>query len=210
MKHNQKKEEENENGGAGHAPPVPEEKICCGGGCCEEKKSCEKCDEYLIGWKRALADYDNLKKDLMKEREGMRRAVKEDVAKSIIPILDHFDQALKFKPEGLDVKVENWLTGMLHVRNQLESVLWELGIEPFGKVGDVFDPNLHESVGVQASSPPLTRGEYEGDLHEPEFIVEVSLRGWKMGGRVIRPAGVVIASHLRHPEAHAEGSSNEN
>lgn len=191
MKHN-KKEEEKKNGGAGHAPPVP-----------EEKKSCEKCDEYLTGWKRALADYDNLKKDLLKEREGMRRAVKENVAESIIPILDHFDQAIKFKPEGLDTKVENWLTGMLHVRNQLESVLLELGAESFGNIGDLFDPNFHESVGAQASSPPLTRGEDEpvlrslgeeggGQEEQAETIVEVSLRGWKLGDHVIRPANVII------------------
>ena len=181
MKHN-KKEEENKNGGVGHAPPAQEEnQICCRGGCCEEKKNCEKCDEYLIGWKRALADYDNLKKDLLKERENMRRGVKEDVAESIIPILDHFDQAIKFKPEGLDTKVENWLVGMLHVRNQLESVLHELGAEAFGQVGEVFDSNLHESVG-----------EKEDTTQSEHAIVEVSLRGWKLDNRVIRPASVII------------------
>jgi len=130
---------------------------------------------------RVLADYDNLKKDLLKEKEGMRRIVKEDVAESIIPILDHFDQALKFKPQGLDATAENWVTGMMHVRNQLESVLLGLGVEPFGTIGDVFDSHMHESVG-----------EREDENAAEHSIIEVSQRGWKLGERVIRPALVIV------------------
>jgi molecular chaperone GrpE len=147
----------------------------------ETPTTCPSCDEYKLGWQRALADYDNLKKDLMKEREGMRRGAKEDVAESIIPILDHFDQALKFKPQGLDATVENWLTGMMHVRNQLESVLLEMGVTPFGSVGEAFDPHFHESVG-----------EREDESQPEHAVVEVSQRGWKLGDRVIRPATVII------------------
>lgn len=150
----------------------------------QEESVCENCvkmDEYKIGWQRALADYDNLKKDLLKEKEGMRRIVKEDVSESIIPILDHFDQALKFKPAGLDATAENWVTGMMHVRNQLESVLLGLGVESFGVIGDVFDSNKHESVGERE----------DADAAE-QTVVEVSQRGWKLGERVIRPALVIV------------------
>lgn len=147
----------------------------------QEAENCGKCDEYKLGWQRALADYDNLKKDLMKEKEGMRRIVKEDVSESIIPILDHFDQALKFKPQGLDATAENWVTGMMHVRNQLESVLLGLGVEPFGAIGDVFDPHSHESVG-----------EREDENVVEHSIVEVSQRGWKLGEKIIRPALVIV------------------
>ena len=144
-------------------------------------EKCPSCDEYKLGWQRALADYDNLKKDLIKEREGMRRGVKEDTAESIIPILDHFDQALKFKPQGLDATLENWITGMMHVRNQLESVLLDMGVVPFGKVGDTFDPHSHESVG-----------EREDESQLEHAIVEVSQRGWKLGDKIIRPALVIV------------------
>ncbi|OGL62719.1 nucleotide exchange factor GrpE [Candidatus Uhrbacteria bacterium RIFCSPLOWO2_02_FULL_48_18] len=146
-----------------------------------EEMKCLKCEEYLFGWKRALADYDNLKKDLIKEKDDMRRGVKEDMAESIIPILDHFDQALKFKPQNLDATLENWLTGMMHVRNQLESVLLDMGVTPFGAIGDTFDPHLHESVG-----------EREDENAAEHSVVEVSLRGWKLGEKVIRPATVVV------------------
>lgn len=147
----------------------------------QEVTTCPSCDEYKLGWQRALADYDNLKKDLLKEKEGMRRIVKEDVSESIIPILDHFDQALKFKPLGLDATAENWVTGMMHVRNQLESVLLGLGVEPFGAAGDVFDSNKHESVG-----------EKEDENAAEHSVLEVSQRGWKLGDRIIRPALVIV------------------
>jgi len=145
------------------------------------EENCKKCEEYKLGWQRALADYDNIKKDLLKEKETMRRMVKEDVAESLIPILDHFDQALRFKPQGLEANVENWLTGMMHVRNQLETVLKELGVEPFGAVGDAFDPHMHESVG-----------EREEENAAEHSIVEVNLRGWKLGDKIIRPAMVIV------------------
>ncbi len=143
--------------------------------------STDPSQEYLLGWKRALADYDNLKKDLFKEREGMRRNIKQDTAESLIPILDHFDQALKFKPASLAPNVENWLVGMLHVRNQLEAVLIDLGLEPFGAVGDAFDPHKHDA-----------NGEREDEAAQDHSILEVLQRGWKMGDQVVKPAIVIV------------------
>lgn len=149
----------------------------------EQKKDpeCEKCQEYLSGWKRALADYDNLKKELASERVSMHHAAVERVADQIIPVLDNFDHALKFKPEGLDGKVEGWLQGMLHVRTQLESVLKDMGLEPFGGSGESFDPHQHEAASEQETDAP------------PGTILDVILRGWKRGDRVLRPAKVTVS-----------------
>jgi molecular chaperone GrpE (heat shock protein) len=58
----------------------------------EEKTTEQERDEYLAGWKRALADYDNLKKDLASEKEHARDIIRESVALSLLPVLDSFDQ----------------------------------------------------------------------------------------------------------------------
>jgi len=145
--------------------------------------ACAKCEEHLYGWKRALADYDNLKKDLIKERSEIRRSVSQHMAFQILPVLDNFDQALKFKPEGLDGKTEGWLQGILHVRTQLEGVLRELGLEPFGDTGDVFDPNLHEAGGERSEE-----GKTSG------IVLEIIQRGWKQGNFILRPAKVILSS----------------
>jgi len=147
----------------------------------DKKKECEKCKEHLEGWKRAMADYDNLKKDLFKERDQIRKLVKEDVAHEIITVLDNFDQAVKFVPDDLDQSVKNWIAGVTHVRDQLESVLTSQGIESSGAIGETFDPNVHEAAGERQ----------EEDKQDQE-ILEVTQRGWKLGDRIIRPAKVII------------------
>ncbi|MBI5370379.1 nucleotide exchange factor GrpE [Candidatus Uhrbacteria bacterium] len=145
--------------------------------------ACAKCEEYLNGWKRALADYDNLKKDLATERVTMRAAALEDLAHRLIPGLDHFDQALKCKPDDLPQTAEPWAQGLLHVRTELESVMRELGAEPFGQVGEAFDPHIHEAIADQSSRD-----------HDAGSVVEVVERGWKRGNRLIRPAKVIVSS----------------
>jgi len=144
--------------------------------------ACDQCEQFILGWRRALADYDNLKKDLSAERVRMREYVQNDAVERILPVLDNFDSALAFKPEGLDPKVENWLQGLLYVRTQLEGVVGEFQAVAFGQVGDVFNPTLHDAGAEK---------EVEGT--EPGVIVEVVRRGWKHGDHVIRPAKVIVS-----------------
>jgi len=92
-----------------------------------EVKECEHCEQYLLGWKRALADYDNVKKDTANERVRMREYITDDVV--------------------IDEKIENWMQGLLYVRTQLETVLSEMGAVTFGQVGDTFDPITHDAAG---------------------------------------------------------------
>lgn len=143
--------------------------------------ACFKCDEYLTGWKRALADYDNLKKDLAKERTAIREGTKEFLAHDLIESIDHFDQALKHKPDGLSRETEKWLAGILHVRQGLEGALKNLSLEAFGKAGEMFDSASCEAVGEKTDESALD-----------DQILEVIHRGWKLGDRIVRPAKVII------------------
>ncbi len=142
---------------------------------------CQKCEEYLAGWKRALADYDNLQKDLARERAEIRARVKQDVAHQLIGVLDNFDQAAKFQPEGLSKELEVWLTGLMHVKTQLEGVMRDLGLEPYGAVGETFDAHLHDAGGEKSEEDKADQA-----------ILEVVTRGWKLGDRIVRPAKVII------------------
>lgn len=141
-----------------------------------------KCDEYLAGWKRALADYDNIKKDLGRERMTLRIDAVANAATQILPVLDNFDVATKFVPENIDDKLRNWVTGILFIRTQLESAITGMGMVAYGEVGEAFDANLHEAAG-----------EREGADAKPNSIVEVVARGWKIGDKIIRPAKVITA-----------------
>jgi molecular chaperone GrpE len=136
-----------------------------------EEELKKQCEEYLAGWKRALADYDNLKKDLGRERGEMRAAAAVNMAYQLLPVLDNFDAAMKHAPE------DSWAKGIGHIRSQLDEVLRQMQVEPYGAVGDAFDANLHDAVGG-----------------EGEKVSEVVSRGWKMGDRIVRAAKVFIGN----------------
>jgi len=142
-----------------------------------------KTDEYLAGWKRALADYDNLKKDLARERGEMRRASTIELLLHLLPVMNNFEQATKHRPFLDDKTAEAWVSGILMIKTQMENSLKELGAEPFDGVGEKFNPEFHESAG--------SRREAE---REDQIILEVTQRGWKIDGKVVFPAKVVINS----------------
>jgi molecular chaperone GrpE len=141
----------------------------------------QKCAEYLAGWKRALADYDNLKKDLVKDKQLMRWSIYEEFALKIVPVFDLFGEAMKYIPPDPNHSAANVLKGMSMACSYLEQQLRSLGIEPFDDRGKFFDPHQHESAGSRI------------DPAQPELaILEVVARGWKLGDKVIRPARVII------------------
>jgi molecular chaperone GrpE len=83
--------------------------------------------------------------------------------------------------------------GLRGVREQMESVLDRYGIERVGTVGEVFDPERHEAVGV-----------LDSDEHADRSVVEVARSGYAAGDRVLRPAQVIVARQPA-PSKHEEG-----
>jgi molecular chaperone GrpE (heat shock protein) len=57
-----------------------------------------KCDEYLAGWKRALADYENLQKMNAQTRDTDRRRVRSNLAEDLLPVVDNFGYVTKHVP----------------------------------------------------------------------------------------------------------------
>ena len=147
----------------------------------EEVADCPKCAEHLAGWKRALADYDNLKKSLGRERDEMRQYIKIGLAEELLTVHDNFDQAVKYRPDDLPKEIENWVTGVCHVQNQFDELMRGMGLEPFGAAGETFDANKHDAAAERSE-------EDKGD----QEILEVQTRGWLMGDRVVRPAKVIV------------------
>lgn len=135
-------------------------------------------DEYLAGWKRALADYENLQKQNAQARADDRRRISVNLAHELLPVVDNFDQALKFAPENLD---KNWFAGVQHIARQFADALAALGITPIEAMGQPFDPNLHESGGSK----------WEEDKPE-HTVIEELIKGWKIGDTVIRPSKVIV------------------
>ncbi len=134
-------------------------------------------EEYLNGWKRAKADLINYQKDEGKRFEEVMKFGMAEMMRDFIPVLDSFDLALSmFEREG---KAER---GMYMIQAQLEDALKKKGLERMTtSVGMVFDPALHESVGeIESDAPPGT-------------IAEEIEKGYRLQGRIVRPARVKLA-----------------
>jgi molecular chaperone GrpE len=128
------------------------------------------------GWKRALADMENLKKRTAKQNEEYKKYCLEDFVLELLPVLDNFNLALDHVPD--DEKKSGWVVGILHIKKQLEDVLSNRGVvEILAEKGDKIDTNIHEVVSGK----------------EGEKVKKVLKKGYKMGDRVIRPV-IVEAS----------------
>lgn len=135
--------------------------------------------EYLDGWQRCKADAINMKKDAVSSAARSAEMLREALVHDIIPVLDSFDMAAG--SEQWNMVEQGWRSGMEQVRNQLVGALEAHGIKRYGKVGDLFDPALHEIVQEESNMP--------GETHS---ILRVIRYGYKSGERVLRPAQVVI------------------
>ena len=139
-----------------------------------EAELAESREKYL----RMLAEYDNYRKRTQKEREG---AFGEGVAYAvadILPVLDNLERAAAAAADPAKIA-----EGLSLTRKQAESLLSKLNVEETAKVGDTFDPNLHEAVMHVEDEE---RGEGE--------IVEVYQRGYRRGERIVRFAMVKVAN----------------
>lgn len=131
-----------------------------------ELEVCQKQrDEYLNNWKKERANLLNYKKDEAKRIEEFARFANEDLLMEAIEVLDDLELASK------EIKNE----GLSSVVNKFNDLLRKYSVERI-KTDIVFDPLLHEAVST----------EDEGDK------LEEVRAGYKMYGKVIRPARVKI------------------
>ena len=128
---------------------------------------------------RKQAEFDNYRKRSLKEKEDLRQTAAEDLIRSLLPTLDGFDRALLLRDENVPPA---FYEGLELIYRGLRDVLARAGVSPVEAVGQIFDPNLHQTVG---SVEDPTRREHE--------IVEELQRGYKLKGRLLRPAMVKFA-----------------
>ena len=146
-----------------------------------EESDLEKCrkqtEEYLNGWKRAKADYLNLKKEMEAQNKEIREWLSKIFLLPILDIIDSFDKAFSNIPEGF--KTEAWVEGIGGIKKQFEDFLKAQGVEAMGVIGEKFDPLKQEAVESV-------------DGGESGRIIEEVRRGYLINGEVLRPAKVKV------------------
>ena len=138
----------------------------------------EKVDELTADLQRIQADFVNFRRRSDDERGAFLELAKQDVILQLLPVLDNIGRAFTHLPEDL---AENpWAKGVSQIAKQAEDTLKNLGVTRLESVGQVFDPNLHEAIGVEDG---------EG---EQEIVIEELQPGYKLGEKVIRHAMVKV------------------
>jgi len=160
-------------------------------------------DQYL----RTLAEFDNTKKRLHREKEEFARYAAESMVRQLLPIMDSLDQALVAVDKQADAPApagssggpgQAVVTGVHLIYRQLLGLLDKEGVKRIPTVGEPFDPHKHEAVAQVAA----------GDGTPDDAIVEEVQVGYTMHGKVIRPAMVKVAKK-NSPRSTVHGPQNK-
>ena len=133
--------------------------------------------QNLDGWQRAAAEFQNFKKRIERDRAADQAAMKADVIRQVLPVLDDLERALQSRPPE-----DAWFNGIELIQRKMQGILEAQGVKRMEATGAVFDPNFHEAI----SQEPV-------DGAESGRIVAVVLNGYMLGDQVIRPAQVKVA-----------------
>ena len=134
-------------------------------------------DDLLGITQRLQADFENYRKREMRRQTDLVERASEGIVEQLLPVLDSFELALA-NLDG-DADRERVRQGIELVFAELRGVLERAGLEPIAALGAPFDPNEHEAV---------MHDDGDGD----PTVGGVLRAGWKLKGRVLRPAMVKV------------------
>jgi molecular chaperone GrpE len=138
---------------------------------------------------RTAADFDNFRKRTERDRIEERKQAAAGVVRGLLPVLDSFSRALSQADALKDTPaLAGFVDGVKLIESQLFDILKAAGLEAIETEGR-FDPIHHEAL-MQEPSPTV-----------PHLsILEVYEPGYRLGGRLLRPARVKVAYN---PESEA-------
>lgn len=144
----------------------------------EETTAREK--EYLDLLQRTQADFINYKHRVEREREEQEKFAKADLILKLLPILDDFNRAQEAMPP--EISEADWARGIEVIRRKLMVLLEGEGVSKIEAEGKDFDPWEHEALSYE-----------ESDKYEEGKVKTVFSNGYRLNGRVIRPAQVAVS-----------------
>ena len=99
-------------------------------------------DALLDRLARLQAEFDNARKRAIREQQEFREYAAADVVRSILPILDSFERALK----TAGTEPSDFRNGIELIYRQFQDALQKIGVQPIQAIGQVFDPRVHEAI----------------------------------------------------------------
>lgn len=133
--------------------------------------------------KLTQAELVNYRKRKDEETANMLKFANQDLLTELINVVDNFERAIKLDDNDLTDELSKFLDGFKMIYANLMEILKKFGVEEINRVGEVFDPSQEQALMTDCV------GEMDDDV-----VIEVLLKGYKLNGRVIRPASVKVNS----------------
>ena len=148
----------------------------------EKNDNTPTAEEYYAQLQRVMADFDNYRKRVTKEKDALYGIISAELITEFLPVLDTLEKSAG-AVEADDEKSKAWKDGIDMVCKQFEDVLKKLGAEEIKAVGEPFDPNLHDAVM-----------HIEDESLGENIIAKELKKGYKLKDRIIRHSMVVVAN----------------
>ncbi len=140
-----------------------------------EATAADNWNRYL----RSVAEMENVRKRATRDIEAARRAGVEKLATELLAIADTLEMGLE---SGATASAESLLAGKEATLRLLLAAFEKFNIEVVDPTGYRFDPQLHEAMSMQPSNTA-----------EPNSVLFVLQKGYRLGARPLRPARVIVA-----------------
>jgi len=167
-------------------PPTPEELN-------ELREQAAKAAEYYDRLHRQVAEADNLRKRLAKEKQDAIRYANEALIENLLPTMDSFEMAITATRDSGANNIESLKTGIEMVYTQLKRTLEEAGVTEIDAVGQAFDPSQHEAMSRKQT-----------DEADEGTVLEQTRKGYRLRDRLLRAASVVVAAPVGEEEEDTE------
>ena len=128
---------------------------------------------------RALAELENVRRRAERDVANAHRFSLEKFSEALLPVVDSLEQALQLADKDADASMREGLELTMRL---FVGVLDKFDVKQLNPVGEVFDPQQHEAMAMQASPDAA-----------PNTVLMVFQKGYKLNDRVIRPARVIVA-----------------
>ena len=147
----------------------------------EQKITYEELENLL---KKALADYQNLEKNLDKRILIKDFQMRKYLVEKFLPILDGIYMSEKSsKKMKIPDELKAWFDGVENILDEVEDIFEEIGVDDIDvEKGDQFDPNKHEAITTVKEGKDGT-------------IYDVLQPGFEMDGEIIRPVRVIVSKN---------------
>lgn len=134
--------------------------------------------ELTEALQRERADASNIRRRHDEQIAGLKTLITANVMRELLPAYDNMERALQHTPD--DLVDHDYVKGVSSVKKQFDKVLSDIGVERIKTVGELFNPALHEAVGMD-----------DGD-GATEVVSEELAAGYRLGDEIIRHAMVKV------------------